>query len=502
MQAATKHHAEVRRLSDFLRARHGEIIARWEAEVVRLRPARFLSRPALLDHIPDFVRELAAFVSEARENDDAAPPSDFPVIHALERLDVGYDLAEVVSEYRILRQCITRLAQAEASPSLLSAELPQLHDAIDLAISASVARYSQVRERTLKALDRISTAALGVGDIETFLPKTLAALLETTPSIDSASILLIEGDRLRVKASAGLALSQEEARHLGRGECVAGAVWAANEPILIQDAEHDARVTTDTIRKQGTRALYGVPLHFGTEPIGVAMIGSTTTYEFSHEDLLLFRTAANRVAALVAQARLDEAVRRERALYESVVSALGDVGEGFAILEDQRIRMVNDALCQIVGYTTDELYALPTILNLLVPEQREEVVETIRKRLGGDAGDGAGRLEATFRHKDGRRVDVELGIKRKPTGRMVVVVRDVSARMLLERERAEQRARLETVLRVLPVGLALGEAPSGKLVLANAELERIWGRKAIAPSIAEYGVFEGYWPDGRAVAPQ
>ena len=37
-------------------------MARWEREVSRLRPARFLARPALLDHMPDFLRELADFV--------------------------------------------------------------------------------------------------------------------------------------------------------------------------------------------------------------------------------------------------------------------------------------------------------------------------------------------------------------------------------------------------------------------------------------------------------
>ncbi|MGZ6142824.1 MAG: GAF domain-containing protein, partial [Myxococcales bacterium] len=285
---------EVRRLADFLRERHDEIMARWEAEVRRLRPARFLTRPVLLDHVPDFLRQLTDFVSEAREHHQTAPPSQFPVVHALERLDLGYDLAEVVEEYGTLRQCIIVLAQAEGSPALVSAELPRLHHAIDLAIGASVARYSHARERTLKALDRISTAALGVREVDSFLDRVLAALLETTAAIDSASILLIESDRLRVKAAAGLALGPEEAPAIARGHCLAGVIWATGEPVLVRDAEHDPRIGTDTIRRRGTHALYGVPLLLGHEVIGVAMMGSSSTFEFSHEDLLLFRTAVSR----------------------------------------------------------------------------------------------------------------------------------------------------------------------------------------------------------------
>ncbi|MFL5370166.1 MAG: RsbRD N-terminal domain-containing protein, partial [Myxococcales bacterium] len=176
---------EPRRLADFLRARHDEILARWEREVSRLRPARFLSRPALLDHIPDFLRQLSEYVSATRDGVAVVPPQEFPIVHAIERLDVGYDLDEVVAEYAILRECLTTLAYSEGAKALLSAELPVLHKAIDQAIAASVDRYSKTRERTLKALDRISTAALGVREIEAFLPRTLNALLETTPSIDS-----------------------------------------------------------------------------------------------------------------------------------------------------------------------------------------------------------------------------------------------------------------------------------------------------------------------------
>src|SRR4051794_4317866 len=218
---------EVRRLADFLRERHDEIMGAWEREVSRLRPARFLARPALVDHMPDFLRQLAEGVSASRQGYDAIPSLEFPIVHAIERLDLGYDLGEVVAEYAILRECITTRAQAETSPSLVSAQLPQLHKVIDLAIGASVERYSRTRERTFKALDRISTAALGVHDAETFLPRTLEVLLETTPSIDSASILLIEDGRLHVKASAGLALSAGTAPSLAPGECLAGHVVGA-----------------------------------------------------------------------------------------------------------------------------------------------------------------------------------------------------------------------------------------------------------------------------------
>jgi PAS domain S-box-containing protein len=474
-----------RRLGDFLRERHDEIVARWETSIRRLRPARLLPRPALLDHMPDFLREIADYVSQARDVPGTHPPRDFPNIHAIERLDLGYDLSEVVLEYGVLRNCIAELAVAHKSPSLLSAEMPLLHEAIDLAVSVAVTRFSTARERMLKALDRISTAALAEPEVDAFLPKILSAVLESTPAVDSASVLLVEGNVLRVRAALGFALPPEQARPLVRGECLAGKVWEAGQPLSSRDPEHDSRVTSETIRRHGTRAMYGVPLHFGSQIVGVAVIGSCSAHEFSHEDQLLFRTAANRVAALVAQARLHSEVRRQQGLYESVVRALDDIGEGFAIVEHRKVVLVNDALCRIVGRTPEELYAISDVLDLIAPQQRDALRGTLRHRIDESTPTQAREpIEASFLHRNGSLVDVELGLKRKPTGRVVVVVRDISARRTLERERAWERARLDAVLRALPVGVVIAEAPSGKLILGNEV----------------YEAYEGYWPDGRRVA--
>src|SRR3954471_3308858 len=112
---------DARRLGDVLHERQDEILALWESQVRLLRSARGLTRPVLLDHIPDFLRELASFVGELRDGHQAAAPQEFPIIHAIERLDLGYDLTEVVAEYGILRKCIVTLVARGGSPSTRSA---------------------------------------------------------------------------------------------------------------------------------------------------------------------------------------------------------------------------------------------------------------------------------------------------------------------------------------------------------------------------------------------
>ena len=272
-QPANAGHHE-RRLADFIRDRREGILAAWEAQARELRPARDLGRLALLDHMPQFLDELAAYIDESRAGHDPPPPEAVPQIHALERLNEGYNLSEVVAEYGALRGCLTELVVREAAPALRSVEMPRLHQAIDKAIACSVVRFSMARERTLKALDRISTAALANPDVKDFLDETLRVLLETTAAIDSVTVLLLEDGVLRVRAAAGVAQAPGAAPSVRIGECFAGRIAEARVPMAARDASNDERVTTDIIARSGTRGLYGVPLLLGEELIGVALMGS------------------------------------------------------------------------------------------------------------------------------------------------------------------------------------------------------------------------------------
>jgi signal transduction histidine kinase len=295
---------EPRRLADFLRERAAEILAHWEAEVMKVRSARKLSRPLLLDHLPDFIADLAVYVDELRQGKEDAPPDENPHIHALERLEVGYDLAEVVEEYAVLRRCITELLFSEHTPALRSGELPRLHEAIDMAISTSVTRYTEARERTLRALDRISSAALVHHDVESLLPSTLDAFLATTAAVDTVALSLHEDGRLSVRAAFGYPENP-----VGKVEHFSARVEAARAPLFISDASRDPEISSSPTCAPGTRALYGVPLILGNDLLGVAVMGSRSAYDFSQEDQFLFRTMVHRAASLIAQARLDQQLR-------------------------------------------------------------------------------------------------------------------------------------------------------------------------------------------------
>jgi PAS domain S-box-containing protein len=85
----------------------------------------------------------------------------------------------------------------------------------------------------------------------------------------------------------------------------------------------------------------------------------------------------------------------------------------------------------------------------------------------------------------------------------VTVLRDVSARHRMAEERERTQHLLSAVMEQLPVGVLIAEAPSGRLVLGNRQLERLWRH-----GFEEHGDLDGWtgWraerPDGTPYVPE
>jgi PAS domain S-box-containing protein len=69
-------------------------------------------------------------------------------------------------------------------------------------------------------------------------------------------------------------------------------------------------------------------------------------------------------------------------------------------------------------------------------------------------------------------------------------------------ELEHERAQLEAILRALPAGVVVAEAPSGRIVLTNDQVARIWRAEVTADRLDDYAAYRGFHPDGRPYAPE
>ncbi|MGA9139235.1 MAG: PAS domain S-box protein, partial [Methanocella sp.] len=156
-------------------------------------------------------------------------------------------------------------------------------------------------------------------------------------------------------------------------------------------------------------------------------------------------------------------------------------------------------------------------LPLVHPEDRKDVELTISKAISGDDSfhtdhrlvPASGSVR--YIHAEGEVVRDSAG----EAVRILGAIQDVTglrlmeiARDNLQRQLEFEHARLEAVLRNIPAGIVIAEAPSGKILMANQQMEEIFRDKfPLSPDIdayGEWGVFQSrglrYDPDGIPLA--
>jgi signal transduction histidine kinase len=143
------------RLSDFLFTNMEPILRDWENFASTILPATGgMDRKRLRDHAQEMLITIARDMSTEQTADEQEEKSrgqkwrgvadSAAETHAAERLNAGFTLDELVSEYRALRATVIRLWAREtgrADQSTLE-ELIRFNEALDQALSESVSRYT------------------------------------------------------------------------------------------------------------------------------------------------------------------------------------------------------------------------------------------------------------------------------------------------------------------------------------------------------------------------
>ncbi len=190
------------------------------------------------------------------------------------------------------------------------------------------------------------------------------------------------------------------------------------------------------------------------------------------------------VLDISARVRDAQELRSQRDLYEALLRAQSELGEAFALVEDERIVFVNEATERLSGRSAAELYALESVFTLVAPELRRSVGSRLR-----DAAAGVEPREPGFvteiQRPDGTRVPIEAAGRPLPggggLGRLVIIARDIT-------ERRHQEAERERLLRTEQAARRASEAAHARVRLladASALLERSMSDEESLQEVAE-----------------
>ena len=230
------------------------------------------------------------------------------------------------------------------------------------------------------------------------LDSVLHALVEAACRLCAAQfgeVYLVEGDALRLAVGHGGPpdLYEYEREHpqpiAGDRRSVNGRVLLTQDVVHIPDILEDEEYSWSAANEAGVRALLGSPLLVEGHLAGVFNIVRTAPEPFSDDQIELLRTFADQAAIAVANARLMEAVERQRAELSRFVSPqvaeLVSSDEGQKMLAGHRA-YVTSMFCDLRGFTS--------FTELAEPEELFEVLREYHLALG----ELIPRYEGTLEH--------------------------------------------------------------------------------------------------------
>ena len=152
-------------LSEFIQAHRKRIIEEWVTFARTLQPwAESLSKKALQDHAGELLDAIVSDMKSSQSGEQQSQKSkghkaegvlsDVGKKHAIDRLEGGLNLDQLVSEYRALRASVLRLW--EETEKDRTGEMTRFNEAIDETLAESTVWYSkkmaQTREQFLAIL--------------------------------------------------------------------------------------------------------------------------------------------------------------------------------------------------------------------------------------------------------------------------------------------------------------------------------------------------------------
>lgn len=273
-----------------------------------------------------------------------------------------------------------------------------------------------------------------IGQLSLVAEKLHAEICQGSPSLEKIDDLLFEIDSINQKLTV---LEDDFSYTLGEG-----SRWLEN---LILTVLFAIALTVEF-----TGLFLGVSVSIGitkgvNEIMRVAANVSKANFNtkakiYSKDEIGVLAASFNKMmddlqANINERILVEQNLRKQKDLYESLIETQSEMGQGIAITEEKSIIYANDALCKMYGYDRAEILNLPSFFDIVVPEEKERLSIRLIQRLSGEESGDTG--ETTVVRKDGNKINIEYSIKKINTdGRvqLLSVIRDITYRKRAEDE--------------------------------------------------------------------
>lgn len=316
---------------------------------------------------------------------------------------------------------------------------------------------AETQQRILAEALRDTAAALNSTlDLEDVIERVLSHVAQVVPH-DAASIMLIDSQRARIIKYRGFGefaytTSDDESSlsELTTNDLPIVEYMIANrQPVAISRVRGDPRWRYLYTETSWIESYVGAPIFFQGDLIGILNVDSSIPGHFVDDDAQRLMTFANQASialhnaryAAELQQRVEERTTQLNLEHRRLQAILDATAEGIFYTQDLEIRYVNQTLCQLVGYSTEEFIGKDAsfLVGQSLSDELHSTWQDVRHQL---LQGQVIRNEVRIRRKDGSIFDAALTLSM--AGEIsslddpittVTLVRDISQQKALDKQR-------------------------------------------------------------------
>ncbi len=257
---------------------------------------------------------------------------------------------------------------------------------------------------------------------------------------------------------------------------IAGRVFTSKKAEWIEDVSlqpQDIYLTLEKVVEFGIKTALGVPVIADDRPLAVLVFFASKSRPQDEKLVKLVISVTNQLGLAIGRKQTEDALRESEERLQTIINS--NLDGSIVVDKDGKVRFVNPAAASIFGRKQE--YFLNTTLWL----------STLNR----------GTTEIEIRRKTGETITAELRMVElfwEGEKAYLLSLRDITERKQAELEKMEmlkqiekERSLLSAVLQQMPAGVVIAEAPSGKLILGNQQLEKIFGHPLFSSqNVEEY----------------
>jgi PAS domain S-box-containing protein len=365
-------------------------------------------------------------------------------------------------------------------------------------------------EKRLAALNRISSTVSESLELDTVLSSAIDNVVDVMQA-DVAWIFLLDEKSGELSLATHRGSSEELSRGVDKlklGEGFNGRVAQSGEPLYVEDASQDPRLTREVVSKFQLHSTLIVPVSSKGKVNGTLCIAMRRYRQFLPEEVELLTAMGNQISVAVENAHLYQqqqvtaqqrriSEERYRGLFENASDAI------FVCSTTARIISINRACEQLTGYTRKELTSI-AIYELFSGESKEKIKRIFSENL--EQAPVGGIEDARLTRKNGTEAYLELRVSPMLRRNMViglqVITQDVTEEKQLRRNmeyyikqvtRAQEDERLriarelhdDTAQVLATLSRSLDSLITGEKTLKKSSIERLKKLHEMANSALE-----------------